>query len=368
MILKGKGFYIWKIPSCENGSPTAIAHEAYRADLTHVIIKIANGIYRSNYDYNHKVDLVPPVAVELKKRGIQVWGWHYVFGNDPSGEARIAVQRMRELNLDGYVIDAEVEYKEPGKRDAADQFMRILRGGLSNTPIALSSFRYPSYHPQLPWREFLERCDLNMPQVYWMKAHNSGAQLMRCVREFESMSPFRTIFPTGSAFPEHGWAPTAPEVSEFLDTAQELELDGVNFWSWDSTRSRMPHLWDLISDYTWNGSTNQQDIVVMYIDALNSRNFEQLEELYNPSAVYIRPSQTVQGSDKIKNWYQTFLNEILPNGKFRLANFTGTGNTRHLSWTAQSDAGNIYNGSDTLGLLDEKIAYHYSNFTVRQAV
>ena len=45
---QGKGFYIWKIPSCEGGDPVKIAYTAHRAGLTHVLIKIANGIY----DYN----------------------------------------------------------------------------------------------------------------------------------------------------------------------------------------------------------------------------------------------------------------------------------------------------------------------------
>jgi hypothetical protein len=127
MTLEGKGFYLWKIPACENGNAGAIASVAYQAGLTHVLIKIANGVYKSNYDYDQKLDLVPPVVQALKARGVQVWGWHYVYGNDPGGEARIAVQRTRELNLDGYVLDAEGEYKSPGKRNAAELFMRAHR-------------------------------------------------------------------------------------------------------------------------------------------------------------------------------------------------------------------------------------------------
>lgn len=366
MTLKGKGFYLWKIPNCENGNPGAIARVAYAAGLTHVLIKIANGIYRSNYDYDRKVDFVPEVAAALKARGIQVWGWHYVYGNDPAGEARMAVQRMRELYLDGYVLDAEVEYKAPGKRSAASQFMRLLRAGLPDKPIALSSFRYPSYHPQLPWREFLERCDLNMPQVYWMKADNPGAQLTRCVQEFQNLTPFRPIFPTGAAFPEHGWQPTAAEVTEFLNTARGLELQGVNFWSWDSTRSKMPELWELIAKYDWDGALPLPDIAVQYIDALNSHDVERLVALYRPNAVHISPTRTIQGSEALRGWFLSLLNQLLPDGRFKLAAFTGSGNTRHISWTASSRAGSVFDGSDTFGLLEGKIAYHYSNFSIRQ--
>jgi hypothetical protein len=368
MTLRGKGFFIWKIPDCENGNPSAIASVAYDAGLTHVLIKIANGVYSNNYNFDQKIDLVPPVAQALRARGIQVYGWHYVYGNDPAGEARIAIQRMRELNLDGYVIDAEMEYKAPGKKTAAAKFMTLLRTGLPEAQVALSSFRYPSIHPQLPWREFLERCDLNMPQVYWMKANNPGAQLRRSVSEFESLTPYRPVFPTGAAFPEHGWAPTAPEVTEFMETARDMGLSGINFWSWDSTRKRMPELWELIADFQWDSSAPLPDITIQYIDALNNHNLELLLGLYMPTGVHINASRTIQGHSALKSWFGTLLNQQLPDAKFNLISFTGSGNTRHLTWTASSRSGNVYDGSDTLGLLNDKIAYHYSNFSVKRMV
>jgi len=43
---------------------------------------------------------------------------------------------------------------------------------------------------------------------------------------------------------------------------------------------------------------------------------------------------------------------------------SGTGNTRHFTWTATSSKGKVTNGNDTLGILDGKIVYHYSYYTV----
>ncbi len=115
-----------------------------------------------------------PIVQALHAINLQVFGWHYVYGENPSGEARIAIQRVKELGLDGYVIDAEVEYMQPGKDAAARQFMAALRDALPSLPIALCSFRFPSYQPNFPWQAFLEKCDLNMPMVYWVQAHNAG--------------------------------------------------------------------------------------------------------------------------------------------------------------------------------------------------
>ena len=63
------------------------------------------------------------------------------------------------------MIDVEREYKDAGKSKAAATFMNRLRAALPHIPVALCSYRFPSYHPQIPWKVFLERCDLNMPQV-----------------------------------------------------------------------------------------------------------------------------------------------------------------------------------------------------------
>ena len=132
MAIQGKGFMIWQIPSCESGNAAKIAEEAVKAGLTYVLIKIANGVLAYNVNSTTKVDLVPPVVNALHAKGLQVWGWHYVYGNNPTGEAKIAVQRVQELGLDGYVIDAEDEYKRTGMDKAATKFMTELRKGISN--------------------------------------------------------------------------------------------------------------------------------------------------------------------------------------------------------------------------------------------
>ena len=56
--------------------------------------------------------------------------------------------------------------------------------------------------------------------------------------------------------------------------------------------------------------------------------------------------------------------QLLPNGVFTLTGFTGTGSSRHFTWTAVSSQGKVQNGNDTLGVTNGKIAYHYSFFNV----
>ena len=102
----------------------------------------------------------------------------------------------------------------------------------------------------------------------------------------------------------------------------------------------------------------------MYIDSLNTGNVETVVSLYNPSAVHINAARTAAGIDALRAWYTTVFNQYLPGAKFKLTGFSGTGASRHFTWTATSSRGKVENGNDTLGLANNKIAYHYTFFTV----
>ncbi len=365
MAIQGKGIYIWQIKECEGGDPQAIASLAADARFSHALIKIADGTFTYNFDYDTNQDLVPPLADALRARGIDVWGWHYVYGDAPLGEARKAVQRMRELDLDGYVIDAEAQYKEEGKKAAARRFMSDLRSGLPNTEIGLTSYRFPSIHPQLPWREFLEKCDFNMPQVYWEFSHNPESQLTRTMREFQNLTPFRPLMPVGPAYKRGPWKPTPADLETYLNTAQSLNLQAVSFWEWSKVRApELSDLWQTLRDYPWGGGAGPGDVVEHYFAALNARDPDHLTNLYTPTAAHIMPTHTKSGHDQIRAWYQTLFGTILPNATFTLSGFTGAGNSRQFTWTASSPQGQVQDGNDVFGLLDGKVVYHYSFFTV----
>ena len=368
MPLTGKGFFIWKVKSCENGNPSAIASTAQAAGLTHVLIKIADGPNPFNIDSSKNTDLLPPVVEALHAIGIQVWGWHYVYGYNPAGEAQVAAQRVQGLKLDGYVIDAEKEFKLPGRAAVARSFMNELRRRLPDTQVALSSFRFPTYHPQLPWKEFLQQSDFNMPQVYWEQSHKPAAQLRRCLEEFERLSPVRPVIPTGCAYGVGGWAPKPMEMTEFLNTARELKLTAANLYSWDYARLNLKSCWETAAAFKWNDIPNPpppaKDTPELLIDALNQHNPDVILALYHPQAVHISRGRTIQGLDGIKDWYRTFLNQEMPQADFTIQQTQGSGITRHFTWDARNPSKEIDNARDTIGLLHDKILYHYTSYTI----
>jgi hypothetical protein len=365
MKLEGKGFFTWKIPNCEHGDPEQIALKAADAGLTHLILKIADGTMIYNGNWGDAKDYTTPVVNALRAHGLKVWGWHYLYGDNPTGEANVGITRIRQYKLDGYVIDVEKEYKASGKQAAAKRFLSQVRTACPNLTIALSSYRYPSLHPQIPWKEFLEGCDLNMPQVYWMKAHNPADQLAKCVGEFQAKNPSLPIVPTGAAFREFGWKPTDTEVLEFFKKAKELNLSAVNFWEWSDARSgNLPGVWDTIQNYKWALKDEPKDICVRLIDSMNAHDIDKILELYTLPAVHINAIRTTQGFDNLRSWYTKMFTEILPDSSFNLGSYTGKGSSRHMTWSASSTKGLVRNGNDTLGISHGKINYHYSFFTV----
>lgn len=371
MSIGGKGFFLWQIQKCENGDVKKIAKLAYQAGFSHVIIKVANGTGKYNYDWENHIDLCPDLVAALRENGVEPWGWHYVFGEDPIREAQVAIQRVKELDLKGYVINAEAHYKQQMyRREAADHFMRNLRKGVGKSiSLALSSYRFPSMHPEIPWDQFLRECDINMPQVYWVHSVNPQAQLEQTLKEFTSpnLQAHPPIIPTGAAFTEHGWTVTASEVHEFLDAARAFNLDAVNFWEWHAARDQIPErVWQTIHDYDWqSGSSLTPDVAVTYVQALNSQDVEKIVGLYSNSAIHVNPARTIQGTNALKAWYQQMTHSILPNATFTLSGYAGTGNSRHLSWIAKSENGDVLNGKDTFNLNTQgKITYHYTFFSL----
>lgn len=257
--LSGKGIYIWKIP--DDADVKQMAKNCRDAGMTHAAIKVADAGYPYNNIPGSSFDKAGALVRELHSFGLYAWGWQFVYGNTPQAEADMAIKRTLELDLDGFIVNAESAYKN--KHSSAEIYMDKLKRSLGGyCPLALSSFRFPSYHREFPWLEFLSKVDYNMPQVYWMMATNAGEQMERCYAEFKlPQYPQVPIFPTGAAFSEHGWRAYPNEVIDFMNAAKKLGVSGCNFWNYDHAFNRFPELWDAISGFDWEGEGYVDDPV-----------------------------------------------------------------------------------------------------------
>lgn len=250
--ITGKGMFIWKLQDVEGGDPDAIAEAAVKADLSFVIIKIADGNQYYRHFSDDGIDLLPQTIDALHIKGVQVWGWQYIYGNDPKEEALVGSYRVQELGLDGFVVNAEAEFKQDGKAEAARLYMSTLLTNIPDVPVGLSSYRFPNFHAPFPFEEFLEGADYMMPQVFWVQANNPQEQLLRSILEFEELDPEIEIIPIGPAHVDGDWKPSSSELREFLDAALEAGVPAVAFWEWSSARGDLPpSIWITISQYEW---------------------------------------------------------------------------------------------------------------------
>ena len=250
-LMSGKGMYIWLIPDCEGGNYQTIAQAAVAAGIKHVVIKVAD----RHYDYNvvNDVDLAAELAPVLKAAGIQVWGWQYTYGTSPEAEGVKGAQRALQVGVEGFIVDAESEYKTAGGVAKATAYMDALLDGLvlAPIPVGLASYRYPSLHPEFPWAAFRYRLDFDMPQVYWEQAHNPAEQLRQSYDEFQAMIPQLSYIPTGAAYKVGAWSSTPDDVTRFLEEAVAMDLQAANFWEWGRTKLYVPELWPAIAAYPW---------------------------------------------------------------------------------------------------------------------
>ncbi len=231
MIPVGKGVQVWNLTT-----PAETADRIIDAGFQWVAVKASDG----TLDHNQKTGPGPLMSFvqALRNAGVAVYGWQYVYGANWAGssfaklEADAAIRNIQRFGFDGWLIDAESQYKRRGSAAWADQYMTALRAGLPWISLGLQSYRFPSLHPELPWQSFLRHVDFHIPQVYWVQSSNPGAQLRRSIQELTALRRLPVV-PTGCAYYEHSWGPTPSQLDEFNATAQGLDLPGVLWYCWD---------------------------------------------------------------------------------------------------------------------------------------
>jgi hypothetical protein len=374
MTLQGKGFFSVNLPDCESGNPDSILAVAQAAGLCRIMVKVADGTQAAGTDASG-VDFTAPVVQAFQQAGMAVWGWQVVYGNSPAAEAAIAITRTQALGLDGYVVFAGTEFELSGRAGAAHQFISMVRAALK-VPIALSSFRFPNYHPKFPWSEFLFSCDLHMPQVYWEQAHNADYQLRESKRQCDALPNAKPYIPTAAAYTVPGWSPTAQDVTDFLDTAYALDLPAVNFFNWDTCRANLPLSWKAIASFPWPAPaqgyqpaqtptavtetvppSSPDALLLRYFAALNSRNAAQAAALYDPAAIQVWANQIRRDTISIQAGFAAFFSSVPTGTVFSITSAQMKDDLHTFSWKAGPFA-----GETVLTIKNGKIILDYTFF------
>jgi hypothetical protein len=248
---QGKGMFIWLRRIAENGDIDAIVKRAKQWGLSHVEIKIADGFncYPS-ITADMAIPVIAPLIEALAGEGIQVWAWQYIYNLYPELEAQCAGKIINQLRryITGFLIDAEAECKK--RPQAAKPYMVELRNQIGNDfPVGLCSYRFPLFHPELNWKDFTDRSDMWLPQVYWEQAHNPAEQLKQSVTQCLAIK-IMPVIPAGSCYHWNGWAPTVDDLNQFDQAVKDAELRGLTWWYWSNVVERQEWI-DAITAQSW---------------------------------------------------------------------------------------------------------------------
>lgn len=257
----GKGMFIWLLERCSGGDMNKLVEECLIMKFNWVSIKVANGVsvYKGSYWTGRQQQaLLDQVVPLLKAAGIEVHFWGYSYGLRPGRESNPILEMIAKHKPLSYTINAEKEYKEPGMANAASVHIKAIKWGMEisasdeipDIPILLSSYRWPSVHPEFPWRAFADLIDAWNPQVYWQGASNPVDQLIRSVKENQKIKNVPVI-PAGTIYPHGNWWPTPAQLRRFDAAAQNLGLLGVHYWEWYYGETKKPELWQEIKTHSW---------------------------------------------------------------------------------------------------------------------
>lgn len=252
-IPKGKGMFVWQLKSGRIAPPAQAARQAREARLTWVALKAQDGIGAYN------AEGLAAFAQAFDGEGVEVWLWGYLHGADWFRRSQALMEANRTLDVcadilpAGWIADPEAEYKRPGASEWANTYLTALRSQMPDLSVGLCTYRYPSLHPEFPWRAWLGSqtgCDFHMPQVYWQQSHNPAQQLLRSVNELRALRDLPVV-PVGAAYTEHGWEPSVAELDAFHDQVSRLGLPGECWWEWYFATVRRPQFWQAIAQHAW---------------------------------------------------------------------------------------------------------------------
>lgn len=251
-IFDGNGMYGWVIrqivpQGLPLNTPTAWYNVvAYIKDLnlSYLAIKVADGqgLYNLRNTGSYWVDDILPGLFDMfTEHGLRKIGWQYLYGTNPQAEAAIAIKRIRQFGLQGYILDPEGEYKN--RPTQARIFMQELKNACPDIPLALSTYRYPTVHPEFPWKEFLyymnPNKDVHMPQVYWMGNYKDDGSTLALERSYGELIALKELpfCPAGALWGEYVsgryWRPSVPQLLNFNAKARSLACNGLSWWVLD---------------------------------------------------------------------------------------------------------------------------------------
>ena len=104
---------------------------------------------------------------ECNEIGVKVGAWGYLYTSNPELYASYVVRFMKELNLNTFIHNCEIEWEQSGSKNVAIRYWKVINDELpSNIVHGLSTFWNTEVHPNFPWDIFMNNITVQCPQIY----------------------------------------------------------------------------------------------------------------------------------------------------------------------------------------------------------
>jgi hypothetical protein len=230
----GVGIYIRQISQARHGTPIEAAARAADHGVRWVSIMT---VWQEAIATKTKVCNKPDSSryaeyvQAFTEAYINVWLWGYPWQGK---EARFAVEVDRAIVqvpglIRGVMLDPEKGYKwydKQGEKKARVSADRLVTNTLDlldeSTDIGVTSYGQPKIHGNFPWKNLV--AGFGSPQFYTVgrKAIENG------VKQWRELG-FTSIVPS---VPAYGPRTVDPGIEEYVGYFDDLDVDGVIFWSW----------------------------------------------------------------------------------------------------------------------------------------
>jgi hypothetical protein len=251
-----KSIFAWNIPAISGGDPDAIADLMDEAGIETLIVKAANGVYKfipnpaafPGWGENLKPELVET----LHKRGKAVIGWGFNYGDNPAGEATVAIAQVKYLGLDGWATDGESALERLSNAYVAAAIItKTIKTALPSMPLGVcgwSYYRNPRatqyvWHPEEVLRAQMTYADVGIPMNYW--DGKGAASALWCAQN--SLPQWRKltdkpIVPAGRAYTGDGGTADAAGIAAYAAEILKQGCAGLTWWSFEHA-VKLPEVW-----------------------------------------------------------------------------------------------------------------------------
>ncbi|MCU1450674.1 MAG: hypothetical protein JWP02_2844 [Acidimicrobiales bacterium] len=249
--LAGKGMWLWKFRSTENGDADAIVTKAVAAGLHQLWVRVGD-----SQDGFYAADVLDKLVPRAHSHGLAVIGWGFPYLYDPVADAGWSSAALAWRSRDGDALDAFSPDLETASEGVvvSERRVQVYLGQVAlsagDRPLIGTVFRPTDrFWASYPYAAIAPYVDGFAPMVYW-GCTDPGAAAAQAIERLAALRPVHLIGQGYNMADEGGRrvAPSADETWRFLDVAQNGGALGASFWSWQEINQEQ---WTAMAEFTW---------------------------------------------------------------------------------------------------------------------